>query len=485
MKVLICANNSLRYCTYANFYINICQLNDIDFCVMYPDRGCLNDAYDFPTICFKWNPKVNKYLQLLKYRKYATRIIQNSTYDCIIVLTTGAAVLLSNALKGKRYILDIRDYTYVITEENVQILRLKIGNTQKTNIVEKGISTVLIEPTFKKAIKQYFSNVKFDLVLYSTPPITLVSAIEYVKKRDGAKTYLLLKDIFPQNAVDIGMLSVKGIKGLFYKHFRKQEKHLYAVSDRIGCMSQANVNYVVNHNLEVDSHNIEICPNSIEVIDKSVDAEARTNIRNKYSIPLDKKVFVFGGNLGKPQGIPFLLECIRRCKDIEDAFFLIVGDGTEYDVLEKYIEENHQTNLKLMKRLNKEDYDTMVGACDVGLIFLDHRFTIPNFPSRLLAYMQAKLPVLAVTDPNTDIGKVIVEGEFGWWCESNDSQKFYDVVRSVSGEKSTRNKGEIGFIYLQEHYDVSVAYCAIQNSISNSDTHVPQSILQGNSNICN
>ena len=76
--------------------------------------------------------------------------------------------------------------THLIKEENVTILRLRIGNTQKTNIIEKGISTVTIEPIFKKSIREYFSDVKFDLVLYSTPPITLVSAIEYVKKRDVA-----------------------------------------------------------------------------------------------------------------------------------------------------------------------------------------------------------------------------------------------------------------------------------------------------------
>ena len=81
--------------------------------------------------------------------------------------------------------------THIIREKNVTILRLKIGNIQKTNIIEKGISTVMLEPTFKKAIRKYFVDVKFDLVLYSTPPITLVGAIEYVKRRDGAKTYLL------------------------------------------------------------------------------------------------------------------------------------------------------------------------------------------------------------------------------------------------------------------------------------------------------
>lgn len=318
--------------------------------------------------------------------------------------------------------------THIVNEENVTILRLRIGNTQKTNIFEKGISTVMIEPTFKKAIRRYFSSVKFDLVLYSTPPITIVSAVEYVKRRDGAKTYLLLKDIFPQNALDIGLISSTGIKGLLYYHFRNQEKRLYKISDRIGCMSQANADYVIKHNPELNPEVVDVCPNSIEVVDKSIDEETRKEIRNKYGIPLDKKVFVYGGNLGKPQGIPFLIDCLKSCKDNADAYFLIVGDGTEYGLIDNYVKTSGQKNLKLLKRIPKDDYDTMVSACDVGMIFLDYRFTIPNFPSRLLSYMQSKIPVLAATDQNTDIGKVITAGDFGWWCESNDCNAFRTIV---------------------------------------------------------
>lgn len=351
--------------------------------------------------------------------------------------------------------------THLVNEDHATILRLKIGNTQKTNIIEKGVSTVMIEPTYKKAIKNYFSDVKFDLVLYSTPPVTLVSAVEYVKKRDNAKTYLMLKDIFPQNAVDIGMMSTTGIKGLLYRHFRRQEKKLYSISDQIGCMSQANVDYVLKHNPELDPKIVKVCPNSIDVIDKSVDAETRKQIREKYGIPLDKKVFVYGGNLGKPQGIPFLIECLRKCQDIDDAFFLIVGDGTEYRLLENYVKTEKPKNVKLMKRLPKEDYDTMVGACDVGLLFLDHRFTIPNFPSRLLAYMQAKLPILAVTDQNTDIGRIIEDGEFGWWCESNDSSRVKEIVDSITCSKKLK---ENAYKVLNQCFSVRRSYEIIKDA---------------------
>lgn len=351
----------------------------------------------------------------------------------------------------------------IIRGKNSTILKLRIGNTQKTNIIEKGISTVTLESIFIRGIKRHFSDVKFDLVMYSTPPITFQRAVAYVKRRDAAKTYLLLKDIFPQNAVDIGILSKNGWKGLMYKYFRKKEKKLYEISDHIGCMSEANCKYILKHNPEINPEKVEVCPNCIEVQDMSLTLEECNNMRNKYGIPLDKIVFVYGGNLGKPQGIPFLVECLKTQLKNQQAFFLIVGDGTEFNVLAAFFERYKPKNMKLMKRLPKDDYDRMIAACDVGMIFLDHRFTIPNFPSRLLSYMQAKLPVLAVTDPNTDIGKVIVEGGFGWWCPSNDSEKFCEFIIPISQGNYEINI-EKEFELLEKLYSVKTSYeCIVLN----------------------
>ena len=209
--------------------------------------------------------------------------------------------------------------------------------------------------------------------------------MEYVKKRDGAKTYLLLKDIFPQNAVDLGILSKTGLKGLLYRYFRAKEKKLYAISDKIGCMSPANRQYVIEHNPEVSPNKVEVCPNSIEVRDMSVTEEERERIRNKYVFPLDKKIFVYGGNLDKPQGIPFIIDCLRTQLNNQDAFFLIVGDGTEYHKLDAFFNETKPSNMVLMQRLPKEDYDHMIAACDVGLIFLDYCSKLPITASGLHA----------------------------------------------------------------------------------------------------
>ena len=357
----------------------------------------------------------------------------------------------------------LNEETQLITEDNCKILKLKIGNIQKTGIIEKGISTFLLEVQFKSGVKKYFGDIKFDLVLYSTPPITLAGVVEYIKKRDNANTYLLLKDIFPQNAVDIGMMTKSGVKSVIYKVFRRKEKQLYKLSDHIGCMSQANVDYVIKNNPEILPEKVHICPNSIEVRPNPKN-DNKEETRRKYGIPLDKTVFIYGGNLGKPQDIPFIIECLKANEKYDDRYFVICGTGTEYPKLKKYFNESAPKNVLLISGLPKDEYEGFVGCCDVGLIFLDHRFTIPNFPSRLLSYMQNCMPVLACTDPNTDIGQVITEGQFGWWCESDNPDNFTKAVDKAL-QSDLRQIGKNGFEYLKNNYTVKKGFNMIMQRI--------------------
>ncbi len=348
--------------------------------------------------------------------------------------------------------------TEISYERGIRVLRIKTGNiTGNVNIIEKGISTILIDRQFQQAIEKYFLNEKFDLILYPTPPITLVGTVSYLKKKSNAVSYLLLKDIFPQNAVDLGLMKKHGVKSILYKYFRMKEKKLYKISDYIGCMSPANCEYVKKHNPELNFQKIEVNPNCIIPKKVDIDCDDRTMIRKKYGVPTDKKIFVYGGNLGKPQGIDFVVDCINECKNIEEAFFLIVGGGSETGKIKKYIDENNATNAMLIGTLPKLDYQLLANSCDVGLIFLDYRFTIPNFPSRLLSYLQASMPVLVATDTNTDIGDIVENNGFGWKCMSNDVIAFRKCIEKAL-VSNINQMGKYGWEYLNKNYTVNNGY---------------------------
>lgn len=354
--------------------------------------------------------------------------------------------------------------------KGVKILNVKTFNVQQTNVIEKGIGTLLMERQYKAAIKKYLGGIKFDLITYSTPPITFTNVVNFLKKENPqAITYLQLKDIFPQNAVDIGMF---GKKSVFNWYFRRKEKALYKASDFIGCMSPANVNFVLKHNPEVDASKVEVAPNSIELqpenkeqSDPGQQKAERYYIRKKYDLPIDLPIFVYGGNLGKPQGIDYLIQCLEANKSRKDCYFVIVGNGTEYAKIDSWYKANGSGScVKLMQKLPKDDYDMLVRSCDVGLIFLDHRFTIPNYPSRLLSYLEYKMPVLCATDPNTDMGKIAEENGFGYWCESVKPEDFTALVDKMLAS-DRKEMGEKGYQFLKENYLVEHTYNAIMRHL--------------------
>lgn len=358
--------------------------------------------------------------------------------------------------------------------DGINLLNVKTFNTRSTNIAEKGLSILSIGFLFKKAINKFFRDVEIDLILYSTPPITFVNVVKYLKKENPrAVSYLLLKDIFPQNAVDLGMIKERSLLNWYFRH---KEKNLYKVSNYIGCMSPENVKFVLEHNSEVAPEKVEIAPNSIELksyTDTEDDVEReqaeRLYIRKKYDLPTGVPIFIYGGNLGKPQGVDYLIKCLEAVSYRFDCYFMIVGSGTEFHKLDRWYQrytdrtdDNSQAKLsvKLMRSLPKEDYDMLVRHCDVGLIFLDHRFTIPNYPSRLLSYLENKIPVICATDVNTDIGLIAEQNGYGYWCESAKPEDFVALVDKML-TSDMKAMGEKGYKFLCKNYLVEHTYNAI------------------------
>ena len=366
----------------------------------------------------------------------------------------------------------LKNTTRLIKDNGVTILKVKTLNLQKTNMIEKGVGTLMLEYQIKLAVKKHFNHVKFDLILYSTPPITLTSVIQSLKQKTGAKTYLLLKDIFPQNAVDLGLLKKKG---LLYRYFRRKETKLYELSDHIGCMSPANVAYLLKHNPKITPDKVEVNPNSIELNGNYISTEEKIEIRKKYNIPEKSIVFVYGGNLGKPQGLNFLLEVIQANKQKENVFFLIVGSGTEYNKLNNWFNKNKPENALLLSALPKESYDKLIQTCEVGLILLDKRFTIPNFPSRLLSYLEYKMPVISATDTVTDIGRITEENGFGFSLIHGEISVFNVPLDKIIKKHSTiKEMGENGYNFLMNNYTVNHSYKIIMSHFIEKVTQSPR-----------
>jgi len=341
--------------------------------------------------------------------------------------------------------------TEFFDERGLRVLRVKIGNLYNVNIFEKTLTTLFMKQDIIRAIRTHLKDCKFDLILFESPPVTMSSVVKEALKMFGCPSYLMLKDIFPQNAVDIGMMKQGGF---INNYFVAKEKEIYSVATKIGCMSQANKDYLIKHNPELNSEKIDIFPNTKKIYERAT-SKGTNIVRRKLGISDDKVVAVYGGNMGKPQGIDSLIEMMLQYKTNTSICFVLVGRGTEKSAIKKAVSDNKLENVLVIDNLPRDEYELLMSECDIGLIFLDKRFTIPNFPSRVLSYFEYSLPVFAATDKNNDFGDMIINAKAGFWAYSGDLDSMKLNFDKLLNSKELRLElGKNGRTYIEENFSV-------------------------------
>lgn len=351
-------------------------------------------------------------------------------------------VVVSEQKKNKKI-------TEMKKERGFDVLRIVTGNYYDVGFIEKGITTLKIPMLMKKGIRKHLGDREFDFILFESPPVTNASLVAWAKKYFNCPSYLMLKDIFPQNAVDLGIFKENSI---LHHFFKIKEKKLFQTADYIGCMSEGNRQYVINHNTWINTSKVEIFPNT-----KKLTNEITTNefpLRERFGISDETCVFLFGGNMGRPQYVDFLCEVIKECKNEKDIYFLFVGRGTDRYKLEKVIKDFSITNALVIENLPRVEYEQLTKECDVGMIVLDPRFSIPNYPSRILSYMEYAKPVIAATDRVTDFKELIEEADCGKWIWSGNVEEFISKVKEMSKSKRLSEMGLNGRKYIEEKFNI-------------------------------
>ncbi len=361
----------------------------------------------------------------------------------------------------KRY--DSPSIGFDIKYDRYRILKPRIGNITDTAFFEKGVSLLKVGRIFIDCIDNYI-NENIDLFIVATPPVTNDIISNYVKNKYHAKVYLLLKDIWPGNIFKVKMPGGLITKCFVHLFFRKHEKKLYSVADKIGCMSPANVSYILKNNRALSKTKVHVNPNSIRLSNNELlTNEQKNTIKNKYNIPDDKVCFVYGGTLGPGQDVYNIVKCLKACRDLQ-CYFIVVGRGLQAHLIKEYLEQDKPSNVSFFEWIPKNEYDSLIRVCDVGLVFLRYDSNTPSFPSRLLSYMNAQLPILSCVSDVTDLNSIVENGNFGWGSYSNDPDSFRQAVLKCL-DSDIYKYGERSREFLENNYSASKSYQIIMEQI--------------------
>jgi glycosyltransferase involved in cell wall biosynthesis len=342
----------------------------------------------------------------------------------------------------------------MLEENGIHVLRVNMGKIRKASYLQKALSLFFLGTRISKAINRNLGEVGMDLIIAPTPPITLSYLYRKLKKKYSAPFYLLLKDMWPQGSVDFKLFRKNSIPWLY---FRSHEVRIYKTADFIGCMSPESINYIRDNNSYLKKEKIEVCPNSIRPTAEHSSPDTG-KIREKYKIPEDACVFIFSGNLGVGHGLHFLVDTIRELQDYPNAYFVIGGSGTQLDFLRNSFSESDARNVFLYEWLPREDFENMLQTSDVGLILL-YKYTSPQFPSRLLSYLDYSKPVLCAVNDYTDIGTIVERSKSGISLSHGDSESFIKAIKYLSENPGERAEmGANARNLLLEKYTVAEGY---------------------------
>jgi len=360
----------------------------------------------------------------------------------ITVATCYPRYNLSQDSLGKRF----REFSI---EDGIRVVRIKSPRHHKVNFLVRGISQILLPHIFLVKLRKYLPA-KVDAVLVYSPPLPLWYVGKWIKETCGAKFILNIQDIFPQNAIDLGILN----STFMIRFFESMEKKAYRNADIVTLHSAGNREFLLDAKRLQKDHavtlhnwiNLESCGKIVN------DA----TFRGRYGLE-DKFIFCFGGVIGPSQGLDLIIHAARMLKGVNDLTILLIGDGTDKERLMKLCHEYSLDSVVFLPFASKEDYQALLSETDVGLVCLSSKNKTPVVPGKILGYMGASVPVLAFLNSESDGHHIIRDAGCGYSEISNDAAKATELMLKMYKEKEKLRKfGENGFRYAAEHFSKKI-----------------------------
>ncbi|MDD3265804.1 MAG: glycosyltransferase family 4 protein [Burkholderiales bacterium] len=355
-------------------------------------------------------------------------------------------------------------HTNMAMESGCNVLRVKTGNYFNCKTKIEKVKTILTLPEkFVNAAKKYLKDVKIDLIVTHTPFVSNKRIIRPLKDFFQCKAHLILWDIFPKNAFDLGIIQNKYI----FKVFQNLEIKMYKSFDHIWCMSNGNVDYMRNNFPELSSVGIELLYNSSKI--KPLPIISKSQIRQKFGYSDSDIIAIFGGNMGVPQALECIIYLADRAiqNNFVNAKFLFVGKGTQTDYLKDLANDMKLSNVKFIEQLPRDDYENITFMADIGIVSLDKRFTVPNFPSKTTDYFKLSLPILASLDncAMNDYGDFLLNTVKAGRCSlSGDIDDLFEQYQILYLDAKLREElGYNGRKFYEKELGVDIAYKKIVN----------------------
>jgi glycosyltransferase involved in cell wall biosynthesis len=341
----------------------------------------------------------------------------------------------------------------VENEQGIRVIRVKTLPHHNVNYLVRGLSQLLMPLQF--LIKLWRYSVRPTAAIIYSPPLPLALVGSWLR-RSGVRTLLNIQDLFPQNAIDLGILRNKSQ----IKFFQALERFAYRTADVVTVHSEGNRQMLLTQH-PAFANKIKLLHNWVDVEHHSTEHSA-VDFRQKWAIT-HKYIAVFAGVMGPSQYLDLILAIAEQLEEQTDLLFLMVGDGKEKARLEQLASAKQLKNVRFEGFISRDVYPDLLAACSIGLVCLSPQNQTPVVPGKILGHMAAGLPVAAFLHTNSDAHSMIAEAACGISANSGNLSACVEALQDLlADEASFAEIGQRGKSYALAHFSKEVCVTQLE-----------------------
>lgn len=339
------------------------------------------------------------------------------------------------------------------TEGSIKVIRVKTLPHHNVNYVVRALSQLLMPVQFLLKLRRY--KVQADAVVVYSPPLPLAFVGSWLRRK-GMRNLLNVQDLFPQNAIDLGILRSK----MQIRFFRALERFAYRTADIVTVHSEGNQKMLLAQNPTISSK-LRILHNWVD-IDHHAASATSVDYRKQWGIT-QKYVAVFAGVMGPSQYLELILGVAERMQEQEDLLFLLVGDGKEKARLQQLAKDKNLNNVRFEGFISRDTYPDLLNACNIGLVCLSPQNQTPVVPGKIMGHMAAGLPVVAFLHTASDGHALIRDAQCGISAHSGDWDACAQALTELMKQSHRFEQlGHAGVEYAKTHFSKEVCVSQLE-----------------------
>ena len=356
---------------------------------------------------------------------------------------------------------DKKTFDEIEVEDGITVIRVKTLPHHNVNYIVRGLSQLIMPFQFLMKLRKH--KIKPEAVVVYSPPLPLALVGSWLRRK-GIRNLLNVQDLFPQNAIDLGILT----SSLQIKFFKALEHYAYRTADIVTVHSEGNRKMVLEKNPEIGSK-LQLLHNWVDIDHHSADANHSeripTDFRKKWNIK-QKHIAVFAGVMGPSQYLELILDIAERMQDQTDLLFLLVGDGKEKEKLQQIAKEKKLQNVQFEGFISRDVYPDLLNICSIGLVCLSPQNKTPVVPGKILGHMAASIPVAAFLHEASDGHALIKESGCGISASSADIESSEQALRQLMQNTEKFSAiGASGKSYAIQHFSKDICVSQLEKML--------------------